>query len=297
MDSVLAQALEPVNSAATNTASPQNGRQRNRPSTKANKRAVTNAPASSASTNAPYKIPAGQILEFPLALTQAASIAVANSKNPMVDFARAAIAVPPGFDPNIPTPILLVSGTSDGDGSSIRAMQAFTNIALRLGCLVLAADGPSKPASDNPPWRWAMISSLLDHVHTSWPKSRRWPIVCAGYSGGGKWSGVIGAILAQKGYNVIGVYMGAVNQDLASEAAKLYEPAVRFRKVPIYISSGTDDKIATPQQHEQVKESLISNGFTTVRLESFKGGHALSDEELRKGLKWFFEEYNKEEAK
>jgi predicted esterase len=174
-------------------------------------------------------------------------------------------------------------------------MMAFTNIALHLGCVVIAADGPAgKPPNDNPPWRWAMISSLLDHVHQSWPKSRRWPIVSAGYSGGGKWAGVMGAILAQKNYNLIGVFMAAVNQDMASEAAKVYEPAVRFKKVPIYISSGTDDKLATPLQHEEVKESLLSNGFTTVRLESFKGGHSVSDDELRKGLKWFFEEYNKE---
>jgi hypothetical protein len=255
-------------------------------------------PSGSAATNAPYRIPAGRLLEFPVPLTRAALVSVANSKNPVVEFARAAIMVPTGFNPDLPTPILLVNGTSDGNGSSLRAMMSFTNVALRLGCIVLAADGPSgKPPNDNPPWRWAMISSLLDHVHQTWPKSRRWPIVSAGYSGGGKWAGVMGAILAQKGYNLIGVFMGAVNQDFATEAAKVYEPATQFRKVPIYISSGTDDTIATPKQHEEVKESLLNNGFITVRLESFKGGHALSDDELRKGLKWFFEEYNKDDSK
>ena len=104
---------------------------------------------------------------------------------------------------------------------------------------------------------------------------------------------MIGGVLAQKGYNLIGVFMGAVNQDYASEAAKLYDPATVFRATPIYISSGTDDKVATPEHHEQVRESLLHNGFAHVRLETFKGGHALSEAELRKALSWFIEHYGR----
>jgi hypothetical protein len=114
-------------------------------------------------------------------------------------------------------------------------MVAFTNVALRLGWILIAADGPAgKPPDDSPPWRWAMTSSLLDHINKAWPGSRRWPIASAGISGGGKWAGVMGAILSQKGYNLIGVFMGGVNQDFASEAAKVYDPAIRFKQVPIY---------------------------------------------------------------
>lgn len=244
-------------------------------------------------TNAPYKIPEGRILQFNVPLTKEAKIALA-AKNQVVDYAKGAIAVPTNFDPELPTPILLVSGSSDGDGSSIRMMPAFTNVALRLGWMVIAADGPyGKPVIDNPPWRWALNSSLLEHIHKTWPSSRRWPIAAAGVSGGGKWSGVMGAILANKNYNLMGVFMGAVNQDLASESAKLYEPATRYKSTPMYLSSGTDDKIATPQHHNEVKESLLQNGFTTIRLETFKGGHALSETELRKALNWFLEEFSK----
>jgi hypothetical protein len=249
-------------------------------------------------TNAPYKIPENRIIEFPIALSSAGQLAVLNSKNAPVDHANAAIAVPDGFDPEIPTPILLINATSDGAASSIRLMPLYTNTALRLGWIVIAADGPfGKPAQDNPPWRWAMASSLLDHINKAWPGSKRWPIVSAGVSGGGKWAGVLGAILSQRGYNLIGVFMGAVNADFASEAAKIYDPAIRYKQVPIYLSSGTDDKIATPEQHQQVKESLLSNGFTNVRMESFKGGHALSEAELRKALNWFVEVYGKVDAK
>ena len=173
-------------------------------------------------------------------------------------------------------------------------MVAFTNIALRLGWIVVATDPPFKPPDDSPPWRWAMISSLLDHINKAWPGSRRWPIASAGISGGGKWAGVIGAILSQKGYNLVGVFMGGVNEDYASEAAKVYDPAIRFKKVPFYISSGADDKIATPEQHQRVKESLLSSGFGQVRLESFKGGHALSEAELKNALTWFIDLYTKD---
>lgn len=247
----------------------------------------------SVSTNAPYKIPEGRILQFNVPLTREGKMALV-AKNQVVPYAKGAIVVPPNFDPELPTAILLVSGSSDGDGSSIRMMPAYTNVAMRLGWIVIAADGPfGKPILDNPPWRWALNSALLEHIHNTWPRSRRWPIAAAGVSGGGKWAGVMGAILANKGYNLMGVFMGAVNQDLASESAKLYEPATRYKSTPIYLSSGTDDKIATPQHHNEVKESLLENGFTTIRLETFKGGHALSETELRKGLNWFLEEFSK----
>jgi hypothetical protein len=259
---------------------------------------VTNAPSTDApvvpetvATNAPYKIPENRILQFTVPLTREGRMALA-AKNQLVDYAKVAIAVPRDFDPALPNPILLVSGTSDGDASSIRLMPMYTNVALRLGWVVIAADGPfGKPVLDNPAWRWALASSLLEHIHKTWPKSRRWPIATAGVSGGGKWSGVMGAILANKGYNLVGVFMGAVNQDLASESAKLYEPATRYKNTPIYLSSGSEDKIATPQHHDEVKQSLLQNGFSKVRLESFQGGHALSEGELRKALGWFLEEF------
>ena len=245
-------------------------------------------------TNAPYKIAENRILEFTLPLMPPARLAVVNSKNPVADFAKAAIAVPRGFDQEIPTPILLVTATSDGEASSIRQMHGYTNIALRAGWIVIAADGPfGKPPQDTPPWRWAMISTLLDHINKTWPGSKRWPMAVAGVSGGGKWAGLIGAILSQKDYNLMGVFMGAVNQDYASEAAKLYDPAIRYKDVPIWLSSGANDKLATPDHHQEVKVNLLHNGFTKVRLETFPGGHALSETELRKALEWFVEQYGK----
>src|SRR5687768_3162773 len=93
----------------------------------------------SVSTNAPYRIPEGRILQFNVPLTREGKMALA-AKNQVVPYAKGAIVVPPNFDPELPTAILLVSGSSDADGSSIRMMPAYTNVAMRLGWIVIAAD-------------------------------------------------------------------------------------------------------------------------------------------------------------
>jgi hypothetical protein len=248
-----------------------------------------------------YKVPTNTVLEFQVPLSQAAQIAVVNSKNPIVYVANAAIALPAGFNTNGTFPILVVNGTSDGDGSSVRALRAYAKVALESGWVVIAGDGPyGKPTNDTPPWRYAMMSAVLEHMNKTWPASRKWPIASVGFSGGAKWAAVMGAILSQKGYNLIGVFMGGCNEDLATAAVRLYEPksgerAVfqpgRFKQTPLYLSSGTEDKIATPEQHEGVRQSMISNGFATVRLEKYEGGHLLSNDELQKALGWFMELY------
>src|SRR5688572_7659195 len=57
-------------------------------------------PAPSA-TNVTYKITPGVVHEFVVPLTAAAKLGVTASKNPAVEVAKAAIAVPFGFDPAI----------------------------------------------------------------------------------------------------------------------------------------------------------------------------------------------------
>jgi hypothetical protein len=251
--------------------------------------ASTNRPAVVAASS--YQVPPNTILESLIPLAASARISVLNSKNPMVFTVREAVAVPFGFSPANINKILLISGTSDGEGSSIRAMRSFTNMALRLGWVVIAADGPNgKPPQDNPPWRWAMISTVLEHLHTVWPDSRKWPIACAGFSGGAKWSAIMAAILSQRGYNLAGVFMGGCNEDMASEAVRLYWPATKFKKTPMFLSSGSDDAIATPSQHVAVQESMLDTGFNRVRLEHYKGSHELDPQALRTALYWFFED-------
>src|ERR1051325_4186106 len=57
--------------------------------------------------------------------------------------ARGALVLPAGFDLRKPCPLLVVSVPSGG--SAIGMMRAYTNVALKEGWAVLAADGPRVP--------------------------------------------------------------------------------------------------------------------------------------------------------
>lgn len=254
--------------------------------------------APEASTNSPPKLgpppkaphtpPGGVFLPFQAPIAPEAMLSLQASKNPQVPFAMGAMQLPLGFSPTNNYPMMIVSGSSDGDASSIDAMRYYTNMAVRLGWVVLAADGPfGKPQNDSPPWRWAMLSSALRHIHTAWPSSTNWPVACVGYGGGAKWSAIMASVLAQRKYNLVGLFMASCNEDTASEAAKIYFPATRFKATPIFLSSGTENQAATPLQMEEVRDSLEDHGFKKIRLERFKGSHHLDQRHLRMALKWF----------
>ena len=57
--------------------------------------------------------------------------------------------------------------------------------------------------------------------------------------------------------------------------------------MPIWLSSGSGDTIATPQEHNLVKASLDRIGFKRVRLEQFAGGHQLKRSEVQRALRGF----------
>jgi predicted esterase len=60
-------------------------------------------------------------------------------------------------------------------------------------------------------------------------------------------------------------------------------------KVPVWLSSGTGDTVATPQSHDLVRISLERTDFKRVRLERFAGQHQLKMSEVRRALRWFRE--------
>ena len=74
------------------------------------------------------------------------------------------------------------------------------------------------------------------------------------------------------------------------EALKTNPASPGFLQLPIWISSGINDRIATPSQEEQVKASLVRTGFPNVRLSRFGGGHEVSRADLQSALKWFSEQ-------
>jgi hypothetical protein len=214
------------------------------------------------------------------------------SHNPKPKTVKVAVAVPARFDPSRSWPLLIVNSTVDA--SCIDHMNLYYRPATECGWVVLAADGPTKPKNDSNAWRWAMVASALEYLHAQWPASKDWPIACGGFSGGAKRSGFFGAFMTKKGYNIIGMWMGGCNEDMASWGLSLYQPNYgKFTKVPIFLSSGTHDDKAKPEQVKGVMENMKRKPFKKVRLESYDGGHDPSAEQIKLGLNWFLEEAKK----
>ncbi len=198
--------------------------------------------------------------------------------------------LPPDFDPKKEWHVLLISATANS--SSINSLFMYTGAAQASGgWIVLAADGPSTPPKgDTTQWRWAMARAGLLALEAAWPAARQWPIAAAGFSGGAKRSGLLGALLCADGRPLIGMYMGGCNEDMASEGLKEYRPdRLAFRKVPVYLSAGKKDVVATVASANKVRVSLEATGFRDVRLETYDGAHEPDAAQIADALNWFKE--------
>jgi hypothetical protein len=66
------------------------------------------------------------------------------------------------------------------------------------GWVVLASDATISMRIDSTQWRLAMLAAALEAVRKDW-QSAKWPLAFAGFSGGSKRSGTLGAMLAKTG--------------------------------------------------------------------------------------------------
>ncbi len=198
--------------------------------------------------------------------------------------------LPPDFDPKKPWAILLVSATANS--SSIGHMDSYLAPARSVGgWIILAADGPgAAPSSDTTQWRWHMAKTGLLALDAAWPGARKWPVATGGFSGGAKRSGLLGAILCEDEWDLIGMYMGGCNEDMATAGLKEYRPnRLAFRKVPVYLSTGKRDTVSTVQAANKVRLSLGATGFREVRMETYDGAHVLHAGQIAEALGWFRE--------
>ena len=86
--------------------------------------------------------------------------------------------------------------------------------------------------------------------------------------------------------NICGFFLTGINEDQMPEALKTNPVPPGFLRLPIWISNGINDRIATPAQAQQVKGSLVRTGFQNVRLSRFGGGHEVNRADLQSALKW-----------
>src|SRR5262249_56575133 len=112
---------------------------------------------------------------------------------------------------------------------------------------LLAGDGPQNARNDTAAWRGAMTLAAVAALHHSFPGSDKWPVACAGFSGGGKGVGYVAPLLAKNGCRIAGIYITGANEDHLSDGYARIQPAGTFLKTPIYIRAGTAVQIAPVQ--------------------------------------------------
>jgi len=202
--------------------------------------------------------------------------------------AVAMLATPSNFDPGKSWPVLVVCSTSDFKRQNRDDLVDFyRRVGLAEGWVLLAGDGPQPARNDTGAWRGAMTLAAIDALHRSFPGSDKWPIACAGFSGGGKGVGLVAPLLARNGSRVAGIYITGANEDRLSEGYSRVAPGAGFLTTPVYISAGRDDRIATVEQQYNVAGSVKRNGFQRIRIGTFHGGHEVNDAQTSIALRWF----------
>ena len=204
--------------------------------------------------------------------------------------AVAILATPANFDPRKNWPVLIPCSTSDFKRQNRDDLvQFYRTVGLAEGWVLLAGDGPQHARNDTAAWRGAMTLAAVDALHRSFPGSEKWPIACAGFSGGGKAVGYVAPLLARNGCRIAGIYMTGANEDHLSDGYARIQPGASFLNTPIYISAGHDDRIATVEQQYTVAGSIKRTGFNRMRIGTFHGGHEVNDGQTSVALRWFRE--------
>jgi surfactin synthase thioesterase subunit len=243
-----------------------------------------------AASLAGQEVQGGKKIEIRFPVSKHFQDIAAQGGNPRVETGRAVLTFPPGFDPSRRWPLLIVTSTTDYHRTSPMDADWYRPPADAEGWVILAPDATIKARQDSTPWRLAMLAAALEAMRKEWPQSAKWPVVFAGMSGGAKRSGILGVMLAKAGLvNICGFFLSGINDDKLSDAYKIYQPGADFLNIPIWISGGMEDEIATPSSQGAVKGSLQRTGFKRVRVEHFMGKHWLKRSEVRLALRWFRE--------
>ncbi len=216
---------------------------------------------------------------------------VSEGGNAVPSHTVAVLGVPRGFDPAKTWPVLVVFSTSDfklQNRDDLKRLYAPT--ALAEGWVVLAGDGPAPaPRVDSSGWRAGHTLAALDALNRSFPSSTKWPLACAGYSGGAKRAGLLAPLLALAGYRMAGIFLTGINDDTISEGYRKFKPGSGYLRTPIFLSIGAQDKIAPPPQQLTVKNSMQRTGFGNIQQKTFSNGHVVKKTHLQEALRWFRE--------
>ena len=229
----------------------------------------------------------GEEMVTEIKLSPAHRVLAAREGNAALTTARLALVVPPGFDPAKAWPILVINNTENY--ANVDAMNEFKDAAIAEGWIIMGADPIEAEKSPHGGWRSPCSVAGLDYLAAAWPGAGKWPVACGGMSGGAKNSAFVAGDVVKAHHPLIGLLMMGCNQDMASAELRKGSPP-QFLTVPIFLSSGTADTIATPAQTEEVKESMRRTGFRKVRLETHDGAHVVCQPHIGEALRWFVAE-------
>jgi len=232
----------------------------------------------------------GSIVKADVPLSAQEKSLAAQGGNVVPPNAVAVLATPPNFDPRKSWPVLVICSTSDFKRQNRNDLvQVYLSVGLHEGWVLLAGDGPQNARNDTAAWRGAMTLAAVAALHHSFPGSDKWPVACAGFSGGGKGVGYVTPLLARNGCRIAGIYITGANEDHLSDGYGRIQPGTNFLSTPIYISAGHDDRIATVEQQYTVAGSIKRTGFNRMRIGTFHGGHEVNDGQTSVALRWFRE--------
>lgn len=251
---------------------------------------AASAPAENSFTFAGHRMSPGETVRADVPLTPQERQYASEGGNTPPAQAVAVLAVPPGFDPKKPWPVLVVFSTDDFkhlDRDDLANI--YRTDALAEGWVVLAGDGPEFPRHGTSGWRAGMTLAALDALYLSFPGSSKWPVACAGYSGGAKQAGYLAPLLSLAGCPLIGIYLTGINVDRLSVGYQALGPGRKFWHTPVFISVGQEDTVAPPHTQNAVRLSLQRAGFDRVRMETFRGPHVVKRAHVRAALRWFRE--------
>jgi hypothetical protein len=246
--------------------------------------------AAAAETIAGQVARGGAKVEIRFPVTEYFQRIAAEDGNPRPEMGRAVLTFPNGFNPARHWPILIVTSTADFNITSPMDVDLYRRAATDEGWVILAPDATIRPRIDSTQWRLGLLGAALEVLHKDWPQSANWPVAFAGFSGGAKYSGILGAMLAKSGaVRICGFFLSGDNEDRLSTGFRNYHPSRDFLETPIWLNSGAFDRIATPRDHDLVKASLERTGFRRIHLERFDGRHEVKTAQVRLALRWFRE--------